>query len=104
MIAFEPLYDRILVQTLEETRSIGGFILPESAKQDNKVGIVSAVGEGYVSETGEVRPLRLAKGDKIVFGPYAGIETQIAGVNFRIMREAEVVGRLTGAPDEPSAD
>lgn len=93
MIA-EPLGDRVLIHVLEGERQIENVILPDSAKEDFRAGIVVAVGEGYISENGDVRPLRLNKGDKVLFGPFAGIPVQIAEQSFLLMREAEIGIRL----------
>lgn len=96
---FIPLYDRILVLPAEDTnRQIDGIALPDSAREDFKAGVIVAVGEGYVNNAGEVRPLRLRTGDTVLYGPYCGIPIQLSGSEFLVMKEAEVAGRVI--PDE----
>lgn len=91
---FEPLYDRVLVMPQDGPREIDGFSIPDAAKQDCRIGTVMAVGEGYISERGEVRPLRLKIGDQVLFHPYAGLPINIEGTEFLSMREGEVSGKL----------
>jgi chaperonin GroES len=88
----QPLYDRIVVVPLERELESEGIFLPESSAEEQKAGIVTFVGEGYVSDSGEVRPLRTKPGDIVLFGIYAGISVEIDGKHFIIMREAEVLG------------
>lgn len=89
-----PMYDRVLVIPLEGKREIGGFSIPDAARQDYKIGLVLSVGEGYVSETGEVRPLRLAKDDKVMFGPFCGTPVQIDGNELLVLREGEIALKI----------
>lgn len=92
MAEFKPMYDRVLVCELDVESIVDGIYLPETARQSMLYGVVNAVGEGYVSERGEVRPLRLKVGDKVTFGPWAGMVVVIEGVTFKSMREGEVIG------------
>jgi chaperonin GroES len=88
-----PLYDRILVKRLEEeTKSKGGLFLPETAKEKPAEGLVLAVGQGRVSDQGEVKPLQLKVGDRVAFGKYAGNEIKVNGEDRLILREDEVFG------------
>ena len=88
-----PLYDRILAKRVEEeTKSRGGLFLPETAKEKPSEGIVLAVGQGRVSENGEIKPLQVKAGDRIAFGRYAGNEIKIEGEDRLILREDEVFG------------
>lgn len=88
-----PLYDRILVKrTEEELRSKGGLFLPETSKEKPSEGLVLAVGQGRVSEAGEIKPLQVKVGDKIAFGKYAGNEIKVNGEDRLILREDEVFG------------
>lgn len=88
-----PLYDRILVKRLEEeTRSKGGLFLPENAKEKPAEGLVIAVGQGRVSDQGEVKPLQVKVGDRVAFGKYAGNEIKVNGEDRLILREDEVFG------------
>ena len=75
-----PLQDRILVKRIEEEETTeGGIIIPDTAKEKPVEGKVIAVGKGKVSEDGKVMPLDVKKGDRILFGKYAGTEVKIEG-------------------------
>ncbi len=88
-----PLHDRILVKRLEgEKRSKGGIIIPDTAKEKPVEGKVIAVGKGKILDNGEIRPLDIKEGDRILFGKYAGTEVKITGEEYLIMREDDVVG------------
>ena len=88
-----PLHDRILVKRLEaEAKTPGGIIVPDAAKEKPVEAIVIAVGAGRANDKGEVRPLDVKAGDKILFGKYAGTEVKIDGVEHVIMREDDVLG------------
>ena len=87
-----PLQDRILVQRIgEEERTKGGIIIPDSAKEKSVEGKVVAVGKGKVSDKGEVAPLEVKAGDKVMFGKYAGTEIQVEGEDYLIMREDDLL-------------
>jgi len=93
-----PLHDRILVRRVEESETTrGGIIIPDTAKDKPQEGEVISVGRGKSNEKGEVRPLEVKEGDRILFGKYAGTEIKIDGEEFLIMREEEVLGILSGA-------
>ena len=87
-----PLYDRVVVRRKEEEEtSAGGIVLPGSAKEKPNQGEVVAVGEGKVLDNGELRPLAVKVGDKIVFGQYAGSNTiEINGEELILMSEGEI--------------
>lgn len=88
-----PLHDRVLVKrSSEEERSKGGIIIPDTAKEKPIQGEVIAVGQGRVTEDGKIRPLDVKKGDKILFGKYAGTEIKIDGSEFLMMREEDILG------------
>jgi chaperonin GroES len=88
-----PLQDRILVQRVEEeTTTKGGIIIPDTAKEKPAEGKVVAVGNGKVGEDGKRIALEIKKGDRILFGKYAGTEVKIEGEEFLIMREDDVLG------------
>ena len=88
-----PLQDRILVQRVEEeTTTKGGIIIPDTAKEKPAEGKVVAVGAGKAGDDGKKIPLELKKGDRILFGKYAGTEVKIEGEEYLIMREDDVLG------------
>ena len=88
-----PLHDRVLVKRfLEEEKSKGGIIIPDTAKEKPIQGEIIAVGTGRVTEDGKVRPLEVKKGDKILFGKYSGTEIKIEGDDFLMMREEDILG------------
>ena len=92
-----PLYDRIVVQRIEEKETVrGGIIIPDSAKEKPQEGKVLAVGKGKMLEDGKVRPLDVQAGQRILFGKYSGNEIKLGGEEYLLMREDEVLGILEG--------
>lgn len=88
-----PLQDRIVVRRVqEEEKTKGGIIIPDSAKEKPIEGEVVAVGTGKVIEGGKVHALEVKKGDRILFGKYAGTEIKLDGIEHLILREEEVLG------------
>lgn len=88
-----PLYDNVVVKRQEEEAvSAGGIVLPGSAQEKPNQGEVVAVGEGRLLDSGEVRPLQLKVGDKVLFGQYAGNTVKVNGEELMIMRESDVFG------------
>lgn len=92
MAKFRPLHDRLLVQRLDgEEKSRGGIIIPDTAKEKPQQGRVLAVGPGRRDENGELVPLDVRSGDKVLFAKYAGTEIQIDGEDRVILREEDVL-------------
>ena len=88
-----PLQDRILVQRVEEeTKTKGGIIIPDTAKEKPAEGKVIAVGSGKIGDDGKRIPLEIKKGDRVLFGKYSGSEIKIDGEEYLIMREDDVLG------------
>jgi chaperonin GroES len=88
-----PLHDRIIVERLEEeTKTAGGLIIPDTAKEKPQQGKVIAVGKGKKTEDGKVLPLDVKVGDRVLFGKYAGTEIKIEGKEFLMMREDDILG------------
>ena len=88
-----PLQDRIIVKRLEEeTMTAGGIFIPETAKEKPMKGEVVAVGKGKKTEDGKILPVDVKKGDKVLFGKYAGTEIKIDGQEYLIMREDDILG------------
>jgi chaperonin GroES len=89
------LHDRILVKRIEEeSRSKGGIIIPDAAKEKPQEGKVIAVGKGRGDDEGKIRPLDVRKGDRILFGKYSGTEVQLDGEEHLIIREDDVLAVL----------
>ena len=92
-----PLHDRVVVRRLEEeTTSAGGIVLPDSATEKPSQGEVLAAGPGKVNENGDVRPLDVKVGDKIIFGQYGGSTVKIDGEEVLILSETEIFGVVEG--------
>jgi chaperonin GroES len=92
-----PLHDRVIVKRLEsETLSAGGIVIPDSAAEKPVQGKVVAVGKGKILEDGNVRPLDVKVGDKILFGKYSGTEVKVDGDDLVVMREEDVMAVIEG--------
>jgi len=91
---FKPLYDKVLVERLEkESKTSGGIIIPDTVKEKPAEGLVIAVGSGVRSEkTGEMIPLQLKAGDKVLFGKWSGTEIKIDGKDYIVMKESDIMG------------
>ncbi len=90
---FRPLHDRVLVRRLEEDeRSSGGIIIPDTAKEKPMQGEVLAVGTGARNDKGEITPLDVKKGDRILFGKWSGSEVKIDDEELVIMKESDILG------------
>ena len=95
---FRPLHDRVLVRRLEENeRSAGGIIIPDTAKEKPMQGEVLAVGTGTRDEKGEITPLDVKKGDRILFGKWSGSEVKIDDEELVIMKESDILGIIENA-------
>jgi chaperonin GroES len=92
-LKIRPLHDRVVVRRLEEERtSPGGIVIPDSAAEKPIQGEVVAIGNGKLLENGDVRPLDVKKGDRILFGKYSGNEVKIDGVEYLVLREDDIMG------------
>ena len=88
----KPLNDRVLIKRIEsDTKTAGGIIIPEAAKEKPMVGEVVAVGEGKHLDNGKLHALEVKAGDQVFFRKYAGTEVTIEGVEHLIMREEEIL-------------
>lgn len=88
----KPLHDRVIVKRIkEEEKTKGGIIIPDTAKEKPIEGKIVAVGSGKLLDNGKTLPLEVKKGDKILFGKYAGTEIQIEGEEHLIMREDDII-------------
>jgi len=87
-----PLHDRVLVQrTAQEEKTAGGIILPDSAKEKPMEGEVVAVGNGHKADDGNVTPLDVKKGDKILFAKWGGTEIKVEGKEYLVMKESDIL-------------
>ena len=91
MFSIKPLHDKVVVERMEaETKSAGGILIPDSAKEKPMRGVVIAVGPGRVLQNGDVKALEVKKGDKVLFGGYAGSEVKLEGKDYLIVNESEI--------------
>ena len=94
-MAFRPLGDRVLVKRVEEeSKTKGGIIIPDTAKEKPQEGEVIAVGPGVRDDKGVVNALELKAGDRILFGKWSGTEVKVDGDDLIIMKESDVLGVL----------
>jgi chaperonin GroES len=92
-VGVRPLHDRVLVRrTPEETKTAGGIIIPDTAKEKPQRGEIVATGSGRVTEDGKVTPLDVKIGDKILFGKYSGTELKLNGEEYLMMKEEDILG------------
>ena len=92
-MAIHPLHDRVLVRRIEdETTTPGGIVIPDSAKEKPAQGEIIAAGKGKILDNGDVRPLDVQTGDRVLFGKYAGTEVKVDGEELLVMREDDIVG------------
>jgi len=91
MFSIKPLHEKVVVERSDaETKSAGGILIPDSAKEKPMRGTVIAVGPGRVLDSGEVKALDVKKGDKVLFGGYAGSEVKLDGKDYLIVNESEI--------------
>ena len=92
-----PLHDRVIVRRMEEERtSAGGIVIPDSATEKPAQGEILATGKGKINEKGDVSPLDVKVGDKVLFGKYAGTEVKVEGEELLVMREEDIMGVIEG--------
>lgn len=93
MTKFRPLHDRVVVRRLDgEQKTAGGIIIPDTAKEKPMEGEVIAVGPGARNEQGQVVPLDVKAGDRVLFGKWSGTEVKIDGEELLIMKESDIMG------------
>ena len=92
-----PLHDRVVVKRMEEERtSPGGIVIPDSAAEKPIKGEIVAVGNGKITDSGELRALDLEAGDKVLFGKYSGTEVKVDGDELLVMREDDIMAVIEG--------
>ena len=90
---FRPLHDRVVVKRIDaESKTKGGIIIPDTAKEKPSQGEVVAVGPGGRDEAGKLIPIDVKKGDTVLFGKWSGTEVKIDGVEYLIMKESDIMG------------
>lgn len=92
MAGLKPLRDKVVVERAEaEEKTAGGIVLPDTAKDKPKQGTIVAVGAGRVLENGEVKPLEVKKGDRVLFGGFAGTEVKLNSKEYLVLSESEIL-------------
>ena len=95
---FRPLHDRVVVKRVaEEEKTRGGIIIPDTAKEKPMEGEIVAVGPGARDEKGNLVPLDVKKGDRILFGKWSGTEIKLDGQDLLIMKESDIMGIIEGS-------
>jgi chaperonin GroES len=96
MAKIVPLYDRVVIKPVEEAeeRTPSGIIIPDTAKEKPSEGEVIAVGEGRLLENGEIKPLKVKVGDKVIYSKYAGNDIVVDGEELIILREDDILAIL----------
>ena len=93
---FSPLHDRVLVRRIEgDEKTAGGLIIPDSAKEKPQEGEIVAVGTGERKDSGDLIPMSVKAGDKILFGKWSGTEIKLDGEELLIMKESDILGVIT---------
>ena len=96
---FRPLHDRVVVKRIEEEQKTkGGIIIPDTAKEKPMQGEILAVGPGARNEKGDLIPLGVQVGDRVLFGKWSGTEVKLDGDDLLIMKESDIMGVLEDAP------
>src|SRR5262249_2923890 len=96
---FRPLHDRVVVRRVdEETKTAGGIIIPDTAKEKPMEGEVVAVGPGARDESGKLVPLDVKAKDRILFGKWSGTEVKLDGEELLIMKESDIMGIIESQP------
>ena len=92
MTKFRPLHDRVLLRRLEQSeKTSGGIIIPDTAKEKPMEGEIVAVGSGHINDNGDVRPLDVKSGDRVVFSKWSGTELTVDGEELLVMKESDII-------------
>ena len=92
-MSFTPLHDRVLVRRIDaEAKTVGGLLIPDTAKEKPQEGEVLTVGEGARSESGDLMAMSVESGDRILFGKWSGSEIKMDGEDLIIMHESDILG------------
>ena len=99
MAKFRPLHDRVVVRRLNaEEKTAGGIIIPDTAKEKPQEGEVISAGPGARNEQGQIVPLDVKAGDRVLFGKWSGTEVKLDGDELLIMKESDIMGIVTTVP------
>ena len=99
MPSFRPLHDRVLLRRITpEEKTKGGIIIPDTAQEKPVEGKVVSAGPGARNEQGQIVPLEVKAGDRVLFGKWSGTEVKIDGEDLLIMKESDLLGIVEGAP------
>ena len=91
----KPLADRVLVEVdVEESKTAGGILLPDTAQKKSQKGTVIAIGSGKVLDNGERLPFEVAVGDRVLFAKYSGVDIEEGGKKFLLLSERDIIGKL----------
>jgi chaperonin GroES len=97
---FSPLHDRVVLRRIDaEQKTAGGIIIPDTAREKPTEAEVVAVGPGARDERGQIVPLQVAAGDRVLFGKWSGTEVKINGEDLLIVKESDILGIVTGAAE-----
>jgi chaperonin GroES len=95
---FKPLHDRVLVKRIEsEEKTASGIIIPDTAKEKPQEGEIMAVGSGVRNEAGQLLPLDVKAGDRVLFGKWSGTEVKLNGADYIVMKESDIMGIVKAA-------
>jgi chaperonin GroES len=96
---FRPLHDRVVVRRIEQDeKTAGGIIIPDTAKEKPMEGEIIAAGPGARNENGQLVPLDVMVGDRVLFGKWSGTEVKLDGEELMIMKESDIMGIIEGSP------
>ena len=91
----KPLADLVLVEVdVEESKTAGGILLPDTAQKKSQKGTVIAIGSGKVLDNGERLPFEVAVGDRVLFAKYSGVDIEEGGKKFLLLSERDILGKL----------
>ncbi|MBV1836471.1 co-chaperone GroES [Acetobacter estunensis] len=97
MTKFRPLHDRVVVRRVNsEEKTVGGIIIPDTAKEKPMEGEIVSVGPGARNEQGQIVALDVKAGDRVLFGKWSGTEVKIGGEELLIMKESDIMGVIAG--------
>src|SRR3954466_12030610 len=103
-MGFRPLHDRVVIRRVEaEEKTLGGIIIPDTAKEKPMEGEVVAIGPGARDDSGKVQPLDVKVGDRVLFGKWSGTEVKLDGEDLIIMKEADIMGVVDQAAETRKA-